>query len=94
MLEEVPELVGNEGAGERPSKHQRLLAVFEHEDDTHASFFEESEIIGRGVYDYSLECERDEKMHETSHIPETSNDVETVDSAVLHFDLISLLMSF
>ena len=66
----------DEGAGERPSKHQRVLAVFEHEDDTHATFFEESEIDGMEAYDYGLEYERDEDedMHETFQTSSTSND--------------------
>ena len=28
-----------EGAFEPPSKHQRILVVFEHEDETHPTFF-------------------------------------------------------
>lgn len=55
-----------EGASERPSEHQRVLAVFEHEDDTHATFFQQSEIDGMESCDYSLEDECDKDMHDAS----------------------------
>jgi hypothetical protein len=40
--------------------------VFEHEDDTHATFFQQSEIDGMESYDYSLEDECDKDMHDAS----------------------------
>eukprot|EP00435_Cladocopium_sp_Y103_P027496 s2759_g6.t1 len=52
-----------DGAGDRPSKHQRVFAVFENEDDLHATIFEESEIDGLETYDYSLADEHDEDMN-------------------------------
>ena len=63
-----------EGASEPPSKHQRVLAVFEHEDETHPTFFQEDEIDGLESYDYSLEDESDEDMHEFSQQSGTSSD--------------------
>lgn len=63
-----------EGASEPPSKHQRILAVFEHEDETHPTFFQDDEIDGLESYDYSLEDEGDEDMHEFSQTSGTSND--------------------
>ena len=32
--------------GDRPSKQARIFAVMEHEDDTHATYFEADEIEG------------------------------------------------
>eukprot|EP00435_Cladocopium_sp_Y103_P018198 s2767_g4.t1 len=53
----------DDGGGERPSRRQRVVAVFEREDDLHATFFEESEIEGLETYDYSLADEHDKDMN-------------------------------
>eukprot|EP00435_Cladocopium_sp_Y103_P050009 s88_g15.t1 len=55
----------NDDGGDRPSKHQHISAVFggEHEDDLHATFFEESEIEGLETCDYGLDNEPDEDVN-------------------------------
>eukprot|EP00435_Cladocopium_sp_Y103_P007348 s890_g2.t1 len=45
------------GDGDRPSKHQRILRVCEHEDDNHFTFFEDAEVDDLERYDYGLKDE-------------------------------------
>jgi len=39
---------------ERPAKHPRILAIMEHEDDSHATHFENDEVESLEAYEYTL----------------------------------------
>ena len=56
----------DDDGGNRPAKHPRIFAVHEHEDDLHATYFEQSEVDGLEVYDFSLDYERDEDTNSFS----------------------------
>ena len=43
---------------ERPAKHPRILALMEHEDDSHATYFENDEVESLEAYEYTL-CDDD-----------------------------------
>jgi len=45
---------GNDGDGDRPFRHQRILRVLDNEDDNHLTFFEDTEIQELERYDYGL----------------------------------------
>ena len=66
---------GNEGGGDRPSKHQRILRVCEHEDDNHFTFFENGELDELERYDYGFDDEDDDG--------ETENDFTAAKDDVL-----------
>ena len=57
----------DDDGGNRPAKHRRIFAVHEHEDDLYATYFEESEVDGLEVYDFSLDYERDEDANSPTH---------------------------
>lgn len=48
---------GHDGDGDRPFKHQRILRVFDYEDDNHFTFFEDTEIQELERYDYGSDDE-------------------------------------
>ena len=75
----------------RPTKHPRIFAVHEHEDDLHTTYFEESEVDGLEVYDFSLDYERDEDSNSPTHNSAASCDEMlkqlTIPFAALEADL-------
>ena len=57
----------HDDGGNRPAKHPRIFAVHEHEDDPRTTYFEESEVDGLEVYDFSLDYERYEDANSPTH---------------------------
>ena len=70
-------------AANRPPKQAHIMAVFEHEDDTHPLYIKDADVDSLELYDY--ECDEGDEGDEGASTDVASDDVIKRLCTVFHF---------